>query len=404
MSESGLSFLGFTILSIIVQGLFALFEMACVSFNKVRLQYFASLGQKRAVWLSELIRRPSRLFGTTLIGVTASLQIGSECARRFYEALGLNPDLAPISQVLLVVIFGELVPMFAARRHPEQLAMALAPIMVLISRFLSPVVWAFDMIAKGIHRFLKKSSEVSPFLSREEVQKAFEVGDVVREEFNSLVAKMFRMKNLIASHSMTSIQSLQILPASATVAEARHQLSSRYAPFVFVYHRNPQNIVAIAHLRDLLRSDPKKKILDAAKPPWFVTQDTTLLQILEQFRRNNQSIAVILDPGGQACGALSLDQIIDTIFGPEQNTPKEEGKGGLYVERTVAGSLTVEQFNQDFQAALPYRKGDTLSDLIIANLKHPPAIGESVEIGPYELTVLEPTLRGAKLVSVKTID
>src|SRR5579862_3451905 len=120
MSHSWIFFLGCSLISILIQGFFALFEMACVSFNKVRLQYFASLGKKRAIWLSELIQQPSRLFGTTLIGIASSLQIGSEFARKFYESIGFNPDFAPITQVFLVLIFGEMVPMFAARRHPEQ--------------------------------------------------------------------------------------------------------------------------------------------------------------------------------------------------------------------------------------------------------------------------------------------
>ena len=404
MKDPWLSFLLFTLLAVVVQGFFALFEMACVSFNKVRLHYFASLGQKRAIWLSELIERPSRLFGATLIGVTASLQIGSECARRFYEALGLNPDLAPLSQVFLVVIFGELVPMFTARRHPEQLAMAFAPLMILISRLLSPVIWAFDMIAKGMNRLMGKTRDVPSFLSREEVQRAFEEGEEVREEFNTLLAKVFRMKTQFARQLMTPIDSVQLIASTASAAQARYQLRVRYASFLPVYHLSPQNIVAIVYLRDLLNADPKKKVLDISKPPWFVTQDASVLQILEQFRRNNQSIAVILDAGGQASGILSLDQMIDAIFGPEQYSPLEIEKGGLYVERTVSGSMTIEQFNRDFQSDLLFEKGDTLSEMIVAKLGHLPAKGESVEIGSYELTVLEPTIRGVKSVSVKTIE
>jgi CBS domain containing-hemolysin-like protein len=79
------TYLFYTLLSIAIQGLFAFFEMACVSFNKVRLQYYVSLGTKRALWLNYLIQRPSRLFGTTLIGITTTLVVGSDCSRRFYE-------------------------------------------------------------------------------------------------------------------------------------------------------------------------------------------------------------------------------------------------------------------------------------------------------------------------------
>ena len=110
------TYLFLTLLSVAVQALFAFFEMACVSFNKVRLQYYVSIRSRRAIWINYLLKRPSRLFGTTLIGITASLVVGSECSRRFYESIALDPDWAPLTQVPLVVIFGELAPMFAARR------------------------------------------------------------------------------------------------------------------------------------------------------------------------------------------------------------------------------------------------------------------------------------------------
>ncbi len=404
MDESWFSFLCLSLACIVFQGIFALFEMACVSFNKIRLEYLASIGSRRAIWLNEFIRKPSRLFGTTLIGLTASLQVGSECSRRFYEALGFHPDLAPLSQAVLVILFGELVPMFAARLHPEPLALSLAPIMLVISKVLSPIVWLFDMMAKGTHCLLGKSSEGPLFLSREEVQKAFEEGDETKKDLNAIVANVFQMKNLLAKQSMLPLHSIRLIPSNALVGEIRQQISIRYAPFFAVYARHPQNIVSIVHLRDLLRLDSTKKVVDAARPPWFVTQDASLLQILEQFKNNNQTVAVILDPGGHALGILTLDQIIDALFGPEQYSLAETDKGRIHVDRTISGSLLVEQFNREFHADFHAAPQETVSDLIVRNLGHLPEKGESRLIGAFEFTVLETTLRGAKAVAVKSLD
>ncbi len=109
-------------LSIIMLAFYSMTEMACVSFNKVRLQYYVSKGMKRAIWLNALLQHPSRLFGTTLIGVNIAMFFGSEFSRQFYSSIGLNPDWSPLTQVILVVIFGELAPMFAARRYPEHVS------------------------------------------------------------------------------------------------------------------------------------------------------------------------------------------------------------------------------------------------------------------------------------------
>ncbi len=396
-------YLFFTLLSITVQALFAFFEMACVSFNKVRLQYYVSIKTRRALWLNYLLKTPSRLFGTTLIGITTSLVIGSECARRFYESIHLDPSWAPLTQVPLVVIFGELAPMFAARRHPEQAAMFCVPLMIGLAKILSPITWGFDSISTLIHKLMGKKTETPLFLTREEVRMAFEEKEANgTDEFNAAASRIFQLKNLTAGLLMTPIKDVQMVSSQATLAEVRHTLSVHFTPIIPIYHRNPQNIVAIATMRDLLPLEEKKKVIDAASSPWFVTQNTSILQLLQQFKRNNQSTAVILEPSGQAVGILTLDRILDEIFGEEAR-----GEGleelGHYIERTLPGEMTILEFNQQFEADLPEDRGETLSDLIVSFLSHLPVEGESVRIGDFEFTIEEPTMRGAKTLSVRSI-
>ena len=398
MKHPWIAFLGLSLAAIAVQGIFALFEMACISLNRVRLHYLATLRFRRAVWLLAWIRNPASLFATTLIGINTSLQIGSECARQFYESLHLSPDLAPLSQCILVVLFGELIPLFGARRHPEPIAMALAPLMLVISKLLKPLIWAFSMLAQGAQWLVGQASASPFFFSREEVQKAFE-GEEVEDEFNALAARVFSMKHSLVKETMASLDATHRISSQVSLEEVREQLNERFTPFVLIYHRSMQNIVAIATLRDLLTVDQKRKIVDIAKAPWFVAQDSSLLQILEQFRRNNQSVAVVLGPTGLAVGVVTFDQILDRIFGPQEAVTLEE-RGQIYVDRTLSGAMSVELFNQEFQMQLQHQEDETLSEWIVEHLGHPPMKGETIEIGHLELTVLEPSLRGAKLLSV----
>lgn len=398
-----IEWLSFTLLSVVVQALFALFEMACVSFNKIRLQYYVSLGVRRAQWLNFLLQRPSRLFGTTLIGINTALQAGSECARRFYESIHLDPDWAPVSQVLIVVILGELAPLFAARRHPEQIAMFLAPLMVFLARLLTPITWAFDQISKGVHRLMGRPSETPLFLSRDEVKIAFEEREGGEDELNLLVAAVFQLKNQTAGQLMLPLSSVQLFPAHATVRDVREQLIRRYAPIIPIFRNNAHNIVSIVNVRQLLRLTEFQKIIESGKSPWFVTKDTSVLQLLDQFRRNNQSVAVILEASGQACGILTLDQIVDAIFGREKLPSAEEEEQSHVIERTLHGSMTVGEFNRQFGASLEGAQTATLSELILTKLDHPPARGESLRIGNYEFTIVELTLRSIRTLSVHTL-
>ena len=133
-----------------------------------------------------------------------------------------------------------------------------------------------------------------------------------------------------------------------------------------------------------------------------MTRDTSILQLLQQFKRNNQSTAVILEPSGQAAGILTLDQILDEIFGEESQTKVLEDVGP-YIERTLSGDMSVSEFNMQFEADLPEGKGDTLSELILSHLDHHPVKGESVRINDFAFIIDEPTMRGVKTLSVHSI-
>lgn len=389
-----------TFMAIFVQALFALFEMASVSLNKVRLHYAASKGSKRAQFLEYLLQRPSRLFGMTLISINAALQIGSECARRVYESMRIDPDWAPVSQVVLVVVFAELIPLFTARRHPQQIAMALSPVMIFFAKFLSPVIWLFDKSALLIHRLIGKPEETPLFLSREEVSLAFEESE---DEFTALIRSTFQLKALQAGSVMQPLAEAQPLVASATVGEIRERFAKQSIPTAFaVYQKLPQYIFGVVAVRDLIGLESHQPIIERAKSPWFVTQETPVLQILSQFRKNGQTLAVILDSSGQAVGLLTLDQVVDAIFGPEtMMTP--ETLHGHFVERTLNGQIRLSEFNKQFGASLQGNGDERLESWILRQLGSAPAKGETVRVNGYEFVIIEPTVRGIRTLLVRSV-
>jgi putative hemolysin len=406
-------FLMLMVISLVVQGFYAMLEMACVSFNKVRLQYYVSKHNRRAIWLSYLLNHPAIFFGTTLIGVNVALQFGSECSRRFYEALGLSPDWAPLSQVIIVLIFAEIAPMFAGRRYAEHVAMLGIPFLYASSILLRPVIWLLDLLCLMINRLLGTPGGGGLYLSREELQNIIEEREEViphaskTEEFNTVTANIFALKNKIAKELMQPVKAVQMIPSACTVGEMRNTLTAEYTPYLPIYHRSPHNIVAIAYPRDLLRLTENKRVRDYARSPWFITENNSVLQILRQFRRNNQSIAVVLNEAGLAVGILTLDEIIDEIFGQTdirmsvgEMVPRAHH---VVVDRTFPGDMRIEDFNRQFHVHLEAHGAETLEELVALALGHPPGKGESVRIDQFELTVEEASLLGAKMIAIRSI-
>lgn len=398
-------------LCLVGQAFFAMVEMAAVSFSKVRLQYYVSKGNRRAQWLSSLLHRPAALFGTTLIGVNTALIVGSECARRFYESIGLSPDWAPLSQVVFVLIFAEIAPLFAGRRYPEHVALLGAPVLYFVSLMLRPLTAALDLLCVGVNRFMGKPVAAGVYLSREDLQKTLEdKEDTMTQEpsqLNTVVARIFALKNKTVKDLMQPLTQIPIIPSFCTVGEARKVVVTKHVAFLPIYHREAQHIVAIAYPRDLLRLSENKRVREYAKAPWFITENSSIMDILKQFRRNNHSVSVVLNDKGAATGILTLDEIVDEIFERSKQIGSSETGGDrahrVIFDRSFPAEMLLADFNQQFGVNLSYEGAGTLEEVMTRALGHGPTKGESVRIDRFELMVEEASLLSVKMIQVRTV-
>ena len=408
-----LIWLACNILSIILLAFYSMLEMACVSFNKIRLQYYVSKGYKRAIWLNDLLQDPAKMFGTTLIGVNIALVVGSECAREFYSGIGLNPDWAPLTQVILVVVFGELAPMFAARHYAEHVAMIGIPFIYASAKILSPILACIGWITRGFDKLLGiTDSEKNLYVSQEELQKLIEgtaddswtAPDSV--EFNAVTKSIFSLRTTPAKELMDPLSTSQLLPSTATVGQMRSFMARTGADFLPLYHRETSLIVSIAYPREVLRASDSHRVRDYARPPWFVTETTSIMQLLRQFRTNNQSVAVIINSLGKAVGLIQLKDILEEIFSNYSveisHLAVDAVRSGTLIDKTFPAEMTVKEFADEFEYLLDQDPSLTLAELMTLYLGHEPEKGEVVYLPPLELSIKESSLLDIKSIRIVT--
>ncbi len=403
-----LFFLLLTFLAIILEAYFSMMEMAIVSFNRVRLEYFVAKKNRKAIWLSKLIEKPTYLFGTTLIGVNFFLQLGSESARLFYTDLGLNPDYAIGSQIVLVVIFAELIPLFAARGHAEHVTMLGITPIYFISKVLIPFVWFLDFICKIIDWIFRSPPSTQNYLTREELQKAIEGKDdhlltSHADELDMLIHNIFDLKGKSPVELMTPIDQVQMIPYNCRAEEVKSVLAKAYYPYLPLYYIREENVIGIIYTRDLLRLDDKAQIRDIARSPWFITEKNSLLQIIKQFRWNNQHLAVVLDDNGSASGILTLDTIIELIFHNREETQPSLLRAKIAVNRSFSAETRVETVNKLLKIDLPTVKKETLEELMGEFLGRGAQKKESVRIGNFRLTLEEVPLLADKKIRIESL-
>lgn len=392
------------IIATVFLAFYSMGEMALVSFNKIRLQFYKKESSKRAEWLNYLLKNPSRLFGTTLIGVNVAMMFGSEFGREFFNSAGIDPDLAPLFQVPFVIIFGELAPQFAARRFSEHVALLVSPLLYFSSKVMAPFVISLGWISKVANKLLGgHETHHELFLTLEELQKILEEQEDDRlkgqnQDFDSLVASIFRLRGKTARKIMTPLREVFMLSASTTVAQFRKSLK-RPVDFVPIYNKEPERIIGITFIRDLIRANDTQKIRDFSRAPWFITENTPLLQILKQFRKSSQTVACVLNSRGQAEGFLSLDDLLEDIFGKDYPSPSKARK---VIDVTVPGEMSLQAFNKEFGVELVEEGAETISDYLLKHFEHHPEVGESFLIPPYELIIKESSILDIKSIQVKS--
>ncbi|MCB1107924.1 MAG: HlyC/CorC family transporter [Chlamydiia bacterium] len=402
-------FLILVLVSLIIQGFYSMLEMASVSFNRVRLQFYVSQGNRRAKWLSYLLNHPTRLFGTTLIGVNAAMQFGSECARRFYSSLDISPDWAPITQIFVVLIFAELSPMFAARRYAENVCMLGVPIIYITSFILRPLIFILDLICRLINVIFGVKASSGLYLTREELQKAIEEReDVPHEELDPVLINIFSLKSKTAKNLMDPLEGMKCIGSEKTVGDLKKLLNRQPFPFIPVYHKSPKNIVAVAYPRDLLRHSDETRLRAYCRPPWFITQTNSILEIMKEFRQNNQSLAIVLNEKGEGVGTLTLDAVVDEIFGHRDDwisfgeyTPEQRK---VLVDRSFPGSTLVADINKWLHINLPIKEeGETLEELMELSLGRRPDLGDTVRVDSFELSVEETSLIAGRTILISSV-
>ena len=401
-------YLFLSLFCVFLESIFSMFEMATVSLNRIKLFYRSAKNIKKAKLLEFFLNRPAYLFGTTLICVNTVMQIGSEAARRFYLSLSLPVDFAPVTQILIVLIFAEISPLFAARRYSAHVADLFVYFVYAVSKVLTPFIWFIETISKSINK-LFKSSQKDFFINKEELQKALlepSSRSLVFENQNldNVVANIFSLKSKKAKEIMMPLKMVSIIPSSYTKDQLKDLLKEKFFPYIPIYHTSINNIIAIAYPRDLLKESKVSTLIDVSSPPWFVLEDSFVMDILKQFRTNKQNIAVVLDKDGKSSGFITLDQIEDEIFGSYQlEVKKIKEEKQIVIEKTLSGDMTILEFNKKFNAHLKYKNSKTLSELVIALLEHHPSQGESVRFDRYEFIVTEPTILGIEKVKVRSI-
>ena len=400
----------------LLNGVFAMAELAIVSSRRERLQLLADKNPGARVAI-DLSREPSNLLSTVQIGITligilagafGGATLTAELARRLAGLPAVEPYAEIIAAVVVIgaitfgsVVLGELVPKQVALRSPERIAAALARPMHLLSRLTRPVVSLLNWATAQLLRLLGiGAAGDAPAVSEQEIKMLIDQGaalGVFEKAERDMVTSIFRFGDQQLRSLMTPRTEIVWIDVNDDEATIRQTvLNSQHSRFPLC-DGMIDRVIGVVLARDLLSETwtgrpPDLRAL--ARQPLYLPETMLALRALERFKQTGIQAALLVDEFGGIDGLVTIIDMMEAIVG---DIPSLSEIGDPPVVARADGSWLVDgQLDADAlqallgAAELPDRADyQTLGGFVVTRLGRLPGTGDVVQWHGYRFEVVD---------------
>lgn len=403
---------------ILLNGAFAMSEMAIVSSRKARLQQRAEEGKAGALAALALANEPGQFLSAVQVGITSiailngafgEATIAQKLALRIAEIPVLAPYSRAIGLTIVVVaityfsvVVGELVPKRLGLRNPERIAGLVARPMGWFTRALYPLVQLLNISSDFLLRLVAGRPAKEPPVTEEEIKVLMEQGTkagVFEKTEQSLVANVLRMDAQRIGAIMTPRVNIYALDMEGSAEEIRREVVDTPYSRIIVCKGGLDNILGILQIKDLVRrAGPGQPfdVLSALQTPVYVPDSVSPMRLLELFKKTGKPLALVVDEYGGIEGLVTLNDVMEAIVGdiPSAEVPEEP----LAVRREdgswlIDGMLSIERFKEIFQVdELPDEASGryhTIGGFVMMRLGRIPAIADHFEWQGMRLEIVD---------------
>lgn len=410
-------------LMLLLTALYVGAEFATVAARRTRVSQMAAQGDSLAKMLLPYLedsRKLDRYVAACQVGITiSSLVLGAYAqgaiAERLVEPLSgalagvvspaaaarLSQSIAVIGVLVLItalqVIIGELFPKSLAIQYPEGMARAVVwPMRISLVLFALPI-WLFNGSAILLLRLLGRENrgEGGRAHSAEEIELLVtesHEGGLLDDNERRLLRNALRLRDLTARQVM--VHRTRIVAASlrtSAVDLMRLAISEGFSR-IPLYRESIDDIVGFVHVKDVFRLYHQgiSDVGDVVREVVYVPETLAVSDVWDQLDLQNRYLAIVFDEFGGTAGLLTLEDLIEEIFGELQDEFDDEAaviardkEGRIYLR----GDLLVSDVNEYLELELPEETADTLSGLVFSRLGRPPVRGDEARFGNVVIRV-----------------
>ena len=414
------------LLLILLNGVFALSELALLSVRRARLMVLERRGVAGAATARYLSEDPQRFLpavqvGITLVSVLAGVFGGARISARLSSWLMEVPVVAPfaeslsltivvVSTTFLTLVLGELVPKQLALRQPERFSAVIARPLVALARLGAPIVWVLGASSSLVMRVFGLRVDERQGVTEEELKAILAEGQeegVLETEERAMIERLLRLADKPVRAIMTPRTELAWIDRRDTDAEIAAELCAAPHSRFVVCDGDIDNVVGVvrakAILDRLLRGEPLS-IAASLEQPMVIPDAVTALDALERLKGDTVGLALVMDEYGSFEGVVTAADVLEAIVGdaaaPASNPAAADATQGPLL---LDGASPVDEIKARLELPDLPAEGSyhTLGGLLLALLRRVPKAGDRIVFAGWRFEVVE--MDGRRVAKVQAM-
>jgi len=389
---------------VLVSAWFAGSETGMMTLNRYKLRHQAKNGSRPARRVEKLLRRPDRLLSLVLIGNNLVNILASALATIVGMRIHGDEGVAIATGILtfVVLVFAEVLPKTVAALYPERVAFPSSLLLVPLQYIMLPLVWLLNTITRLLMRMagIRADSAINSALSKEELRTiVYESRSLMSRRNQDMLLSVLDLEKVSVDDIMVPRNEIVGININDDWKSVVRQLSHSPHGRIVLFRDSLDDCVGMLRVREAWRMMTEKKeftketLLRAADEIYYIPEGTPLNTQLVKFQRNKEKAGVVVDEYGDIKGLVTIEDILEEIVGDfttsmspslaEEVMPQNDGSV------LIEGSASVREINKAFNWQLPEQEARTINGMLLEALEEIPAIATRVQIGHYNVDILD---------------
>ena len=416
---------------ILLNGFFALSEIALVSSKRSRLEQYQAKGYKGAGAAMQLLDKSESFLSAVQVGMTLTgivtgvfggLSIADDIAPLFERIAALRDFAHEIALAVTIItityfsiVIGELVPKTVALSNPERIAVRIAPVIRYFSLVFYPFVRFLSWSTSVVNRLLgikKRNDQLTEAELRQLIRTASHQG-VIEKYQNQLHEKVFYFSDKKARHIMTHRIEVEWIDLTKSPEQIREDLLKSHHTILVCGNGSLENFEGVLSLRDYffkLNIAGQVNIRELLTQPVIVPENMDANRVLEKLKKSKKHFSIVVNEYGSFEGIITVHDIMENIIGdvPEEG---ESTEPDIFVRDDksflVSGDAPVEVLDgilENYMTDFEKIDYSTVAGFVLFNIKKIPRVGDKFEHGDYIIEIVDIDGRRIDKILIKKKD